>query len=72
MEKYYGSLDPSTIKEYVTSMHQTGDLHIAIYDFKYKFMYVANASPFSDGKYIPAYDRPFVRLNLNQLFTEKL
>lgn len=69
MQKYYGQLDALVMKEYIAALHETGNMHIAIYDYDKRFMYVANASPFVNNTYTPAYDRPFVRFDLNQLFT---
>lgn len=51
-------------------MEATGDLHIAIYDFKNFNMYLAGATPVKeDGSYVPAYERPYLKVNLKVLFT---
>ncbi len=40
LHKYYGSIDPMNTLQYITSQFQTGDMHIAIYDFENSMMYV--------------------------------
>ena len=45
-----------------------GDMHAAVYDFHQNLVYVSNASPWLNNTCVPAYDRPFVRLNMTQLF----
>jgi hypothetical protein len=69
LQTYYGNIDAVTTIRYITSQFQTGDMHIAVYDFAKKYMYVANASPMPNV--VPAYDRPFVRLDMAQLHAEK-
>ena len=57
LQKYHGNITATiTIREIVPIV-QTGDLHIAIYDFVHNSMYVANAR--GDGESGPAmaYDR---------------
>jgi len=70
LQKYYGQITPENTIQYITSLHQTGDMHIAIYDFANKYMYVSNASPVEH--FVKAYDRKFVRFNMGKLFNEKL
>ena len=49
---------------------QTGDLHVAIYDLTNMIMHVANAR--RDGAPGPrlAYDRAFVKIDMNAAFAE--
>lgn len=61
LKKYYGKIDPIVTLQYITAVFQTGDMHIAIYDFSTMQMYVSNASPYVNGTFTPAYDRPFTR-----------
>jgi hypothetical protein len=70
LKTYYGKIDAVTTIRYITSQLQTGDMHLAVYDFGNNYMYVSNASPMPNV--VPAYDRPFVRLDMAQLFSEKL
>lgn len=71
LQKVYGNITAeNTIRE-VTSITQTGDLHIAIYDLTNMIVHVANAR--RDGASGPtmAYDRAFTRIDGKQLFAEK-
>jgi len=86
MHQLYGSLDAmSTV--YVTSAFETGDTHIAIYDFNAKEMYVANAAPTNASsiaathgevaaakalKDNKAYNQPFVRFDMNWMWNSTL
>jgi isopenicillin-N N-acyltransferase like protein len=72
MQKYYGTLDAEVAIRQVAAVFQTGDMHVAVYDYTKNFMYVSNASPANatGGGVIPAYDRPYVRLDMASLFAE--
>jgi isopenicillin-N N-acyltransferase-like protein len=73
MHYAYGSFDGPTIAKYVTAMEQTGDMHIAIYDWGQEYMYVSNAGiAAADGSCIPAYERPFLRFDMGQLWNTTL
>jgi len=66
----YGKIDSMTFINQLVPMHQTGDMHIVVYDFANATMYVANASPSVNGKVTPAYYRPFSQLDMTKLFSE--
>jgi len=40
LQQYYGSITPQTTIQYITSQFQTGDMHIAVYDYSNKVMYL--------------------------------
>ena len=66
LSEYHGKLDgPMTARE-VVPIVQTGDLHIAITDFKANAVYLANARSSKRPKTEPlkAYDRTFTKLDL--------
>jgi len=69
IQKYYGSLTAETTIKYITSVFQTGDTHIALYDYSKLLMYVSVAAPVSAGG-TPAYDRRFTCLDLGKAFKE--
>lgn len=73
LSQYYGSLDPPTTIKYITSQHQTGNMHIGIFDYLNQYMYVSNAGVYtaSNNSYVNAFDRPFVRVPVGQLWTEQ-
>lgn len=67
---FYGNITCETSK-IVTQFHQTGDVHIASYDFENKYMYVAIGRVDHEGDYVPngkAYNRPYVKFNLRDLW----
>jgi len=70
LQTYYGKITPENTIQYICALHQTGDMHIAIYDFAKKHMYVSNATPVQH--LVNAYDRKFIRFDLDKLFNEKL
>ena len=74
LSEYYTELDCVKILQYVAPVHQTGDMHVALYDFAQNYMYVSNASPVpANGnatEVIPAYNRPYIRLEMATLFGE--
>jgi hypothetical protein len=64
----HGSITPRSLIQ-ISSTLQTGDTHLAVYDFKNMRMFVSNASPVANnGTVVPAYDRPFVQLDMKTLF----
>jgi len=72
LQEYYGRLDAENTIKYITSQLETGDTHLAVMDFENNLFYVANASPFVNNSFIPAYMRPAVRLNMTQLFSDTM
>eukprot|EP00698_Gefionella_okellyi_P020891 TRINITY_DN6653_c0_g1_i1.p1 TRINITY_DN6653_c0_g1~~TRINITY_DN6653_c0_g1_i1.p1 ORF type:complete len:440 (+),score=86.37 TRINITY_DN6653_c0_g1_i1:53-1321(+) len=74
LQQYYGNLTPENTIKYITAQFQTGNLHIAVYDYAKMHMYVAYASP-GDGhghNVTNAYDRQFTRLDMTAVFAEAL
>ncbi|XP_006823777.1 protein dcd1A-like [Saccoglossus kowalevskii] len=70
LKKYYGNITPANTIRDLVSIVQTGDTHTAIYDLKNGLMYVANARKDGASGAKMAYDRPFVRMDMNTLFGE--
>ncbi len=64
----HGQIDPRALIM-VASLQETGDTHAAVYDFKNMVMLISNASPFVNGTFVPAYNRPFVQLDMQSLFS---
>ena len=67
LKNAYGNLTGLVTLSYVTSLEQTGDMHIAVFDFGADKLYVSNASP--DGKQL-AYDATFVEFTMSALWAE--
>jgi len=73
MKSNYGNITAENTIKYITSGEETGDMHIGIMDFAEKAMYVSNAAPYSSvtKSAQPAYDRPFVKVDLSAMFAKK-
>jgi hypothetical protein len=77
---FYGNISLETSKQ-VIQHHQTGDLHIAAYDFTANQMNVAIGKINHGGKYCPedctddsewkAYNRPYMMFSLTDLWEGK-
>ena len=65
----YGALDGRALAQYVAAGEQTGDMHLATYDWAADELIVANASP--DGTQL-AYDAPLVRFSMSALWAQTL
>jgi len=77
LKDFYGSISSETAKV-ITQFHETGDLHIASYDFTAKTMYVSIGRINRNGEYGPeggdtsswkAYNRPYLKFQLEDLWT---
>lgn len=78
LQYFWGNITNENSKV-ITQYHQTGDVHIASYDFEHSVMYVAIGKVNKKGEYGPegssdmsqwkAYNRPYVKFNLNDLWT---
>eukprot|EP00010_Vexillifera_abyssalis_P002857 CAMPEP_0201552088 /NCGR_PEP_ID=MMETSP0173_2-20130828/13637_1 /ASSEMBLY_ACC=CAM_ASM_000268 /TAXON_ID=218659 /ORGANISM="Vexillifera sp., Strain DIVA3 564/2" /LENGTH=441 /DNA_ID=CAMNT_0047962507 /DNA_START=21 /DNA_END=1346 /DNA_ORIENTATION=+ len=73
LQHYYGEIDPSVTLHNITSQFQTGDMHIAIYDYLENMMYISNAGIYDESTQTvdPAYNRQFTRLDMTQMWNEK-
>jgi hypothetical protein len=73
LQKYHGIIDAEALIN-VTSLSQTGDMHAAVFDYGTNTAYIAVASqtvPFpvpDPTSVLPAYSRPFIKLDMNTLF----
>lgn len=65
----YGKITPEVTISNITAIAQTGDLHVAIYDLTNMILYTANAKKDSASGPINAYDRTFLRLDMNAVFS---
>lgn len=71
LKSLHGNLTAELALRHVTPIVQTGNLHIAFYDFPRMLLYVANArrDGASGAKF--AYDRAFLKLSAAELFSTK-
>eukprot|EP01034_Spumella_vulgaris_P036469 gene36469-44978_t len=65
---FWGRISQETAKT-ITQAHETGDLHIASYDFTAKLMYVKYGPEGGDTNIWKAYNRPYLKFDLNDLWT---
>jgi len=71
LTKYHGSITPEITMQYITSIAQTGDLHIGIYDLSNKKLWVSYARATYETGALNAYDRQFTELDTVTLFAEQ-
>eukprot|EP00349_Pseudokeronopsis_sp_Brazil_P006323 CAMPEP_0202971564 /NCGR_PEP_ID=MMETSP1396-20130829/28371_1 /ASSEMBLY_ACC=CAM_ASM_000872 /TAXON_ID= /ORGANISM="Pseudokeronopsis sp., Strain Brazil" /LENGTH=464 /DNA_ID=CAMNT_0049701063 /DNA_START=25 /DNA_END=1419 /DNA_ORIENTATION=+ len=77
LKDFWGNITNENAKT-ITHYHQTGDVHIASYDFENSVMYVAIGKVNKDGQYGPegssdmsqwkAHARPYIKFDLNDLW----
>jgi len=68
IQTLYGNITAENIVRQLVSYTGTGDLHLAVYDFKRMYMYVSNAQVKGSPGPANAYDRQFVGLDMNKIF----
>jgi hypothetical protein len=74
---FYGNITSENSKV-IAQYHQTGDVHIATYDYSAKVMYASFGKTNHKGEYKPvdgddsnvwkAYNRPYLKFDLNDLW----
>lgn len=71
LQSLYGNITPENTISNITSIVQTGDVHLAVYDLTEQLMYVSFMASTNSSVPEPqmAYDRQFTRLNLTDLFS---
>jgi hypothetical protein len=74
LTQYYGNIDPAITIQYITAQHQTGNMHIGIYDYQNRLMYVSNAGIYDPQTeyYENAFDRPFIEVPVGLLWDDQL
>lgn len=68
LDANYGNITAENTIRDIVPIVQTGDLHVAIYDLTNMVLHFASARPDGAPGAQMAYDRPFVRLDMTQLF----
>lgn len=71
LQKYHGQLNEDVIVSNILPTVQTGNLHIALYDLKNSNMHVSFCRKSTADESEPhyAYERQFVRLHMNEIFS---
>jgi len=71
LNKYWGKLTAEVAAQYVSSVEQSGDNHLAFYDLTNMKIYVSFAAPNGvNGGKVQAYSRQFTSWDLIKLFNE--
>jgi len=66
--KQYGQITAESSIQNITSVAKTGELHVAVYDLTDSILYVANARATNETGPLEAYQRQFVKIDLNVEF----
>lgn len=72
LQKLTGTLDGDTMAKEVPRMHQTGDVHIAVYDFAAREAIISIGITDTDGNYatgMKAYERPYLKFKMDDLWS---
>jgi len=71
LDKYHGNITAElTIRKIVSGLN-SGNLQIAIYDLTYEKVYFAYGIRDANGHAVNAYTRPYISLDLKQIFGHK-
>jgi len=70
IQKNYGKIDALAFIQSIAPMLGSGATHAAVYDYANTYMYVTDASPAVNGTSVPAYNRPWTRIDLKKAFAE--
>ena len=61
----YGQITPEYTIQNITAVVKTGDVHVAVYDLTENILYVANGRASNEQGPKAAYDRQFIKLDMN-------
>lgn len=61
----YGQITPEYSIQNITAVVKTGDIHVAVYDLTDNILYIANARGSTEQGAKSAYDRQFIKLDMN-------
>jgi len=68
LNTYYGRLSAETTIRHVLPSIDSGNLQAVVYDLTENTVYVAYGFVDAQNKKLDAFDRPFIRLNMTQVF----
>lgn len=69
----YGKLTPSLIASIIPLATQSGDVHLAVYDFGGKQVFIARGITDASGAYLQyAYQAPVIQWSMDELFSQTL
>ncbi|ETO13965.1 hypothetical protein RFI_23402 [Reticulomyxa filosa] len=71
LELYYGNITYNTAIKDIIAHVQSGDLHIALYDYANDQVFISiHSKSDQNTAFQNAYQRPYIRFDLNDLFAE--
>ena len=68
LEKYHGQIDAENTIRYIVPGLNSGNLQAVVYDLSNEWVYIAYGYIEENGKKIDAFNRPYIGLNLKNLF----
>uniref|UniRef100_A0A7S3G4I9 Acid ceramidase-like protein n=2 Tax=Palpitomonas bilix TaxID=652834 RepID=A0A7S3G4I9_9EUKA len=71
IKEHHGGINADIAIHNILPVVQTGDLHIAVYDFANDAIFIANARKDAASGPLNAYDRTFTKLSVSALFGEE-
>ncbi|MGI6457883.1 MAG: C45 family autoproteolytic acyltransferase/hydrolase [bacterium] len=71
LRRHYGALTPEVVIREILPTVRTGNLQVAIYDLTNLKLWTANARANSESGALNAYERPFIELDMKNLFEQK-
>lgn len=72
LEKYHGGINAENTIRYIVPGLNSGNLQAVIYDLSNEWVYIAYGYVTEDKQKIDAYKRPYIGLNLKELFNVSL
>lgn len=72
LEKYHGNITAENTIRYIVPGLNSGNLQAVVYDLSNEWVYVAYGYIDDKNRKIDAYNRPYIGLNLKELFGTKL
>ena len=75
--RYHGSLDYSAAVQYIPRVMQSGDMHVAVYDFGARQAYVSVGLVTADGNYGKdgisgkACNRPYIKFDMDDMLLKQ-
>jgi len=72
LDVYYGNITAENLIHNILPIVQTGNLQVCIYDYTNMLMYVSNARASYESGKNNAFERKYIRFNMDELFSEKL
>ena len=71
VKTYYGTMTAKNVVQNFPRLMESGDVHIALYDFGEQQAYIAVGTTNSTGSFVrKAYESPFIQFDMKTLWSE--